>query len=248
MNHLNYSDYIIYVDESGDHGLKNINPQYPVFSLVFVVFEKKQYLLKVVPRLQKPKFDYFGHDNLVLHSHDIRKEKGPFALLRTNASLRSSFYEELNAILRTIPFEFFASVINKNKLIKKYSNPFNPYHIALQFCLEKVHHFLKHHQQIGKRVNLIVESRGRNEDSDLELEFLRITKNEKQWGYKTVDLSEINYNLSFAHKQINSAGLQLADLVARPAALMCLRPNQSNRAIEILKSRFKNFSEIKEFS
>ncbi len=27
------SDYIIYVDESGDHGLKNINKDYPIFVL-----------------------------------------------------------------------------------------------------------------------------------------------------------------------------------------------------------------------
>ena len=28
-----YSDYIVYVDESGDHGLKTIDENYPVFVL-----------------------------------------------------------------------------------------------------------------------------------------------------------------------------------------------------------------------
>jgi hypothetical protein len=32
---MDNSDYIIYVDESGDHGLSSINEQYPVFVLSF---------------------------------------------------------------------------------------------------------------------------------------------------------------------------------------------------------------------
>ncbi len=30
-----FSDYIVYVDESGDHGLQNLDPNYPVFVLAF---------------------------------------------------------------------------------------------------------------------------------------------------------------------------------------------------------------------
>ena len=33
-------DSIAYVDESGDHGLKNIDPQHPVFTLAFCIVEK----------------------------------------------------------------------------------------------------------------------------------------------------------------------------------------------------------------
>jgi len=42
----------------------------------------------------------------------------------------------------------------------------------------------------------------------------------------------------FADKQVNSSGLQLADLVARPVGLHVLRPKQANRAFEVLKSKF----------
>jgi hypothetical protein len=30
---MDFSDYIVYVDESGDHGLVNIDTQYPIFVL-----------------------------------------------------------------------------------------------------------------------------------------------------------------------------------------------------------------------
>lgn len=168
---LNYSGYIVYVDERGDHGLININPEYPVFSLVFLVFQKQEDTDKVVPKLQKLKFDYLRHDNLVLHSHDIQKKKGPLALPRTNAQLRKNFYNNRNSMIGIVAFHFsfFASVINKHKLIKKYPDPFNPYHIALHFCLAKTHQFLLKNGQKGKRVSLVVESRGRNKDSDIDI-------------------------------------------------------------------------------
>ena len=55
-----FSDYIVYVDESGDHGLNSINPQYPVFSLVFCVISKIDYANQVVPAVQEFKFRYWG--------------------------------------------------------------------------------------------------------------------------------------------------------------------------------------------
>jgi len=35
-----FSDYIVYVDESGDHGLENVDPNYPLFVLAFCIFKK----------------------------------------------------------------------------------------------------------------------------------------------------------------------------------------------------------------
>jgi len=39
-----FSDYIVYVDESGDHGLETFDREYPVFVLAFCVFQKSHYL------------------------------------------------------------------------------------------------------------------------------------------------------------------------------------------------------------
>lgn len=46
-----FSDYIVYVDESGDHGMQTIDANYPVFVLAFCVFHKRHYSEKVVPAL-----------------------------------------------------------------------------------------------------------------------------------------------------------------------------------------------------
>ena len=42
----------------------------------------------------------------------------------------------------------------------------------------------------------------------------------------------------FADKKANLPGLQLADLVARPVGMSILRPEQPNRAFEVLKDKF----------
>ena len=34
-----FGKYIVYVDESGDHGMQSIDEQYPVFVLAFCVFQ-----------------------------------------------------------------------------------------------------------------------------------------------------------------------------------------------------------------
>jgi hypothetical protein len=44
-------------------------------------------------------------------------------------------------------------------------------------------------------------------------------------------------NIVVADKKTNSEGLQLADLVARPVGLRVLRPNQPNRAWDVLQTK-----------
>jgi len=46
------------------------------------------------------------------------------------------------------------------------------------------------------------------------------------------------FNLIIADKKANSEGLQLADLTARPIGLSVLRPEQDNRAREVLEGKF----------
>jgi hypothetical protein len=41
-----------------------------------------------------------------------------------------------------------------------------------------------------------------------------------------------------ADKKTNSEGMQLADLTARPIGLSVLRPDQKNRAMDVLEEKF----------
>jgi hypothetical protein len=232
-----FSDFIVYADESGDHGMVNIDPQYPMFALTFCVMRKDAYTAEIVPAMQGFKFGIWGHDTVVLHEHEIRKSTGPFGVLRTDRTLRTRFMDELNALIETAPMTIFASVIDKAKHRDKYANPWNPYEIALHFCMERLHILMTAEKQHGKTVHVVFESRGPKEDKELELEFRRIAGNDSHWGYRRHDFSRFDFQPVFIPKAANASGLQLADLTARPIALSRLRPDQPNRAFEIIRPK-----------
>ncbi len=237
-----FSEFVIYADESGDHGLVAIDSQYLVFALVFCAMRKADYIAGVVPAVQRFKFDLWGHDAVVLHEHDIRKSKGPFAILLTDRELRERFYGDLNRLVQAAPMTIFAAVINKGGLRTRYADTRNPYQLALHFCMERLHAMLSDEGQHGRTVHVIFESRGRNEDRELELEFRRIAANDSATGRE--DFGLFDFQPVFVPKAANSVGLQLADLTARPIALSYLRPEQPNRAFEIVRPKIGGLAQL----
>lgn len=79
---MRFSDYIVFVDESGDHGMDSIDDGYPLFVLSCCLISKRDYMSTVVPAMQQLKFSMFGHDAVILHEREIRKDLGPFSVLR----------------------------------------------------------------------------------------------------------------------------------------------------------------------
>ncbi len=226
-----FSDYLVFVDESGDHGLDSIDRNYPMFVLAFCVINKVDYVETIVPAIQRFKLKHFGHDNVILHERDIRKDAGDFAFLKSR-EMKAAFLEELTQILADAPFTLISSVIRKEALKHKYATPDNPYHIALGFGLERVHYYLQGQGTGGARTHVTVERRGRREDGELELEFRRVCDG---GNYRN---QQLPLEIVFADKKANLPGLQLADLVARPIGMSILRPEQPNRAFEVLAGKF----------
>lgn len=227
----NFSDYIVYVDESGDHGLTTIDPYYPVFVLVFCIFKKCDYINVAIPLLQLFKFAHFGHDQVILHETDIRKDRGDFAFLKSQA-VKTAFLDELTSIIQKSPFILVSTVIKKEAYRQRYTAPENPYHVALRFSLERIYYFLTEQQANLGATHIVVEKRGKSEDDELELEFRRVCD-----GFNYLQKS-LPFELVFADKKSNSTGLQLADLIARPIGLHVLKPEQENRAFAIIDGKF----------
>ncbi len=242
-----FSDYIIYADESGDHSLEKINPEYPIFCLALCVIKKSDYINAITPSIQKLKFDYWGHDKIVLHEHEIRKQEKDFSFLRANKKLREKFLSEVNQVVEASPFHVVSSVIKKDSLYEQYKQKFNPYYIALKICLDNICSFLINQGEINKSITCIFEHRGKQEDEQLELEFYRIVNNKNTWGNKQQDFKQINFEIKFAGKSHNSTGLQLADLIARPIGLKILRPTQANQAYDIILKKYTEGCENKVF-
>ena len=227
---MNFGDYVIYVDESGDHSLLSTDRGYPVFVLDFCIFRKDNYAGSVVPEVQRFKFRHFGHDIVVLHEKDIRKRNWPFVFL-SDRNKQHEFMEDLNALIVNADFTIIATVIDKKRLAFKYATPENPYELGLKFCLERAYTFLQDKEQHGRTTHIVVERRGRREDNSLELAFRRIRDG---WNFSG---AMPEFELVFAEKRINSAGLQLADLTARPIGRHVINPGQENRAWEIIENK-----------
>lgn len=227
---MKYSDYIIYVDESGDHSLESIDPVYPVFVLSFCIFRKNNYTNAVTPAIRQLKFSTFGHDMVVLHESDIRRKKGAFS--RLSKEPREAFLNQLTDIIEAADFQLVAVVIDKRRLKDRYSSPGHPYHMALEFGLERIFRLLKRAGQDETLTHVVCEARGAKEDAELELEFLRICDGANAFN------KPLPFKLIVADKKTNSEGLQLADLTARPIGLSVLRPEQENRAGKVLEGKY----------
>jgi hypothetical protein len=225
-----YSNFIVYVDESGDPWMGSLDPNYPLFVLAFCTFYKRHYCESVAPALQKFKFNHFGHDLITLHERDIRKEIGAFKF--SAASHKNSFIGDLTDIIERSNFILMSCVVDKNRLKERPNIPQNPYNIALGFCLETLYEFVVEKKQSDKITHIVVECRGKREDRELELEFRRICDGNNKMGIR------LPFEIIFADKRTNSTGLQLADLVARPIGMSILRSGHQNRAFDVLRKKF----------
>lgn len=231
-----FGDYIVFIDESGDHGLISIDPQFPIFVLVCVMVEKSAYVKNFVPALKALKLRFWGHDAIVLRGHDIRKPRSDFAFLQ-NRTIRSEFVTAINEIMDAVPMTVAMSVIDKTRLAVRHEDLFNPYHLAMAACLSQVADFLSDSGQHGKTTHLVAEGRGRREDQDLKQAFDQIIR-----GDVILDGvgHEIPFEMRIVPKAMNIEGLQLADLIAHPIARHALNPDQPNRAFDIIRSKLLN--------
>src|SRR5262249_18422424 len=168
---------------------------------------------------------------VALPSHEIRKERGDFNILR-KAETRLSFLQRLTAVIAAADFTIIAAAIDKHRHVSEGKDPADPYSIALRFCMEGLQRCLQERKQADHTTHVQVECRGKAEDAKLELRFRRICDGQNAVGPMT------NLDIQFMDKKHNSTGLQLADMVSHPIGRHVIAPDQPNRAYEVLASKF----------
>ena len=224
----NYGQYIVYVDESGDHSLEKIDENYPVFVLSFCVFHKQHYTDTVCPLASRLKLRHFGHDMVILHEADIKKENAPFNIFKSSQD-HQAFINELTGVIEQSNFILIACTIYKKRLPSK---GVHAYHLALRSCMQALFNFLKEKNQHEAITHIVLERRGAKEDKEVELEFRRLCDEATKSG------TPYNFEMVLADKKTNSIGLQIADLTARPIGRHCIDPTQPNRAFNSLVHKF----------
>ena len=226
-----YSDHIVYADESGDPNPASVDPNYPVLVLNFCVFRKDEYAASVLRAVTEFKYEYFGHDDVVLHENEIRLQRPPFSFLR-DAQAQSRFMAELDKLIRGVNFTIIAAVFDKRQLDDRDFSMSDPYELAFNACVERLRSYLESAGQQEHRTHIIIESRGSKEDRQLEMAFQLV-----QDGANSLNKAMPEFAVQFADKKTNSAGLQIADLTARPIGRHFIDPKQPNRAWDALESK-----------
>jgi hypothetical protein len=136
-----YSDFVVYVDESGDYSIESINLRYPLFVLAFCIIKKKIYANNISPAVRMLKFDTFGHDMVIFHEHELRKKEGSFSKL--GKLQRDALLESLSSVIDESNFTIVPIIIDKSALKRSGLDLPHAYHLAMRFGLEQVYKFLE---------------------------------------------------------------------------------------------------------
>jgi len=224
---------IMFLDESGDHSLDKIDTSYPMFVLAGCIFDFDYYSTVAEPKINELKIKYFGKTDLILRSYDIRKQKGSFSSL-VDKKKREEFYNDLDALMKSLDFKIIAAAINKTILKNQYHDPGNPYDLCFQFILERSVMFLG---RTMEKMIFRIESRESHNDKKLAEVYEKFRLSGGQF-FKKEEVQSKFVDLSFNQKSQNIVGHQIADLVAYPIGVSVLDGKRENKAFEIVKEKF----------
>jgi Protein of unknown function (DUF3800) len=230
---------IAYLDETGDHTVERVDKDFPVFALVMFVCDTEHYCSEIVPAVTRLKIEYWGHEAVILHSRDIRKQSNEFLILRRSKEFREEFYRSINRIMGDHVYRIIPVVIKKQDHCSMHG-PLaeNPYQLALKHAIYGLLVLLTKADQ--SEVVIVAEARGSNEDRDLRKCFDEIVHLGTE-DASAHQLSRIAFNLVFAKKSMNVVGTRLADLAAYPIARAVLDPGKRNHAFDIIKEKLYPF-------
>ena len=202
---------VLFLDESGDHNLAVIDPQYPLFVLGGVIMEQTYAETEVTERMRAFKRELFGREDLVLHTADLTRNRNGFGQMQ-DTSFREHFYGRLNFLVSSLRFTVVACAVRKLDLLARYGvAALDPYLISLDVLVER---FAMEVGTSGHGI-IVAERRDPTLDHQLELAWLNLkVQGTRFLQAKTVEQRILGLNLR--SKKDDIAGLQLADLVVSP--------------------------------
>ncbi len=243
--------YRIYVDEVGNHTMKNTaHPDNRFLSLTGVIIEYEHISSDVHPQLEALKAKYLPSHNppdepVVFHREDVLHTRPPFDILR-DRKVREEFDEELLTLLQSWNYRVITICLDKLAYTSNHLDmPLEPYYHCLRFLLEGYTRFLL---RIGDIGDVMAESRGGNEDRALKEEFTRLYEQGTEQMSGTI-LQQVltSRQLKVKTKASNVTGLQLADLVAHDSQSDILREHNlidappspfATRLADILRQKY----------
>ncbi|MBI4028618.1 MAG: DUF3800 domain-containing protein [Verrucomicrobia bacterium] len=223
---------VMFLDESGDHNLSVIDPQYPLFVLAGVMADKDYAETAMTEKVRRFKLDVLGAEDVILHTADITRNRNGFERMK-ETDFRSRFYGRLNDLMRELDYKVAACVIRKQAHLSAYGlAALDPYMLSLDILVERFCF------EMGDTAGMIIaEKRNPTLDHELDLAWLNL----KVQGTRHVPAHDIERRirgLVTRPKQDRIAGLEIADLVATPIGRYAMR-KQIKEDFRIIEGKFQ---------
>ncbi|MCX5899248.1 MAG: DUF3800 domain-containing protein, partial [Proteobacteria bacterium] len=197
---------VLFMDESGDHNLRIIDPQYPLFVLGGIIIDKEYAENEMTERLNDFKHDFFGRTDIILHTADITRNRNGFERIK-DRDFRDRFYDELNLLMKDLQYQVIACVIRKDKHLSRYGvAALDPYLLSLDILVER---FCLEVGDVEGGGLIVAERRGTTLDHELELAFMNLKIQGTRY-LKAMQIEKRILALNLRDKASNLAGLQLA--------------------------------------
>lgn len=209
----------LYVDESGDHTYRHLeDASRRYLGLTGIAIEAEYYRTEFHPAFEALKQKHFPHspdEPLVLHRDDLINRRKAFNVLQ-DVRRNTAWETDLVAFVNSAQFTLITVVFDKKPRYEEWGDAaWHPYHTALGMLLERYCGRLLHFQDSG---DVLAESRGGREDMALKAEYERL------YEYGTYYFPAQRFQRALTTRQLklkkktaNTAGLQLADLLAHPS-------------------------------
>lgn len=233
----------LFLDESGDHNLAVIDPQYPLFVLGGVIVDKDYAEGALTERLDRFRRDFFGRTDIVLHTADIARNRNGFERLKER-EFREHFMRELNAMMAELQYTVVACAIRKDAHLARYGvAALDPYMLSLDVLVERFCFEIGH---VGSGV-IVAEKRDPTLDRELDIAWLNLKVQGTRY-VKARDIESRVVGLNLRAKTENIAGLQLADLVVSPIGRHVLgKPEREDFRVVREKLRRNSHGEYRGF-
>lgn len=215
---------LIFIDETGDHDLLNIDKQYPLFALGALVISEEAYLqMNEIVNAIKSEFFADGDGTFILHSSELKrpfnKRSDPRNKPMSDADIRKQFYAAVDQrVIEALDFKVIACFIRKPAMAKTYAYPADPYFFSFENLLNRI---LRH----GSEMNVLyAEKRGEQLNTELLAEYERLSK----VGIRFYDADTVTARstLKLVDKKGNMNGLQVIDLMLASLARSALGKEQ----------------------
>jgi len=211
---------ILSIDESGKASYKH---QSKLFILSAVLIDEN-YSKKLDLQIRKLKKKYLKNENIVFHSRDMYRRKGPFSIF-SDQKVEINFWSELLSILNTQKISFIFIITNKQKAKKLGWQPKTILQKSFFRLLELFLIKLTKDQSLGR---IIAES---DTNQDKLLIFAHVKHQNQNLSYRNSVTS-----LSLVTKANQDASIQIADALGAIAGMYTIQTKAKNR-IEQIKVR-----------